>query len=131
LEGLIHGGAYFRNFTVNAHEIRIKPVYSFSITLAHIYIELRRHPGHSLKKSPWNFKDWPWKVLEKPEKVFEPCTILMLKTPDADNHLPKRAGASCIKPSVRRNRARVAHIQEFDWTVHQVLVFTSGVKYHI
>ena len=54
----------------------------------------------------------------------------MLKTPDADNHLPKGAGASCIKPSVKRNRARVAFIQEFDWAVDQALAFTSGVKYY-
>ena len=61
--------------------------------------------------------------------MYDPCTILMLKTPDTDNHLPKRAGASCIKPSVRRNRARVAFIQEFDWAADPALAFTSGVKY--
>lgn len=54
----------------------------------------------------------------------------MLKTPDTDNHLPKHAGASCIKPSVRRNRARVAFIQEFHWAVDQALAFTSGVEYY-
>ena len=54
----------------------------------------------------------------------------MLKTPDTHNHLPKRAGASCIQPSVRRNRAFFAFIQEFDWVVDQALAFTSGVKYY-
>ena len=54
----------------------------------------------------------------------------MLKTPDTHNHLPKHAGASCIQPSVRRNRARVGFIQEFDWLIDQALAFTSGVKYY-